>query len=64
MLIKKRIFLPLITSCFALLLFLVSITQAAQTDKLIEQAEKGSFKAQTELGIVYELGIPLLGQAE
>ena len=54
---KKQTFQLLFTFCFALpLLCLVSIAQAAQIEKLLEQAEKGSVKAQTELGLVYELG--------
>ena len=48
---------PLFTFCFALaILYLAPPTQAAQIDKLIEQAEKNSVKAQTELGWVYEQG--------
>ena len=54
---NKQTFQPLFTFWLALLLlFIVSIAQAAQVDKLLEQAEKGSAKAQTDLGVVYKLG--------
>jgi TPR repeat protein len=54
---KNLALVPLLTFCFGTaLLFLATFTQAAQLDKLLEQAENGSVKAQTDLGVVYELG--------
>ncbi len=58
---NNRAIRPLITFCLVLpLLLFISLAQAAQIEKLLEQAEKGSAKSQTELGFVYELwkGVP------
>ena len=54
---NKQTFQLTITFCFTIaILFIVSISQAARIDRLLEEAGKGSAKEQAELGVAYELG--------